>query len=95
MRFGKWRDTYEARRHPDGAAIVLAHALNVLGDVNHGVDAPVDGEGEEAPLDEGPRPECEIEPDFDALYPDDRSRPSRNAPRIPQDAATRSGRHPR
>ena len=30
VNYGVWRDNYEARRHPDGAGIVLANALNVL-----------------------------------------------------------------
>ncbi|HET7709243.1 MAG TPA: hypothetical protein VFK50_06895 [Sphingomicrobium sp.] len=36
VRYGAWLDGMEARRHPDGAAIVLANALNVLLDRLHG-----------------------------------------------------------
>ena len=44
-RYGAWLDHYEARRHPDGAAIVLANALNVVLDRAHGVPPPSnDGE---------------------------------------------------
>lgn len=38
VRYGAWLDGMEARRHPDGAAIVLAHALNSVFDAAHGVD---------------------------------------------------------
>jgi len=40
VRYGAWLDGYEARRHPDGAGIVLAHALNAVLDAGHG-QAPV------------------------------------------------------
>ncbi len=71
MRYGAWRDSYEARRHPDGAAIVLANALAILIDAGHGVPPPVGRDGVELPLDEGPAPAPEIEPDYDSLFPDD------------------------
>jgi len=71
VRYGAWRDSYEARRHPDGAAIILANALNILMDAGHGVPPPADRDGVERPLDEGPQPESEIEPDWDAKFPDD------------------------
>ena len=71
VRYGAWRDGYEARRHPDGAGIVLANALNILMDAGHGVDPPVDRDGIERPLEEGPVPAAEIEPDWDSQYPDD------------------------
>lgn len=73
VRYGAWRDGYEARRHPDGAGIVLAHALNILGDVNHGFDPPLDRDGNEPPLEEGPMPETEAAVDeelFDAQFAD-------------------------
>lgn len=51
-RYGAWLDGYEARRHPDGAGIVLAHALNALMDCAHDVAPdPVDPD---RPLAEGP-----------------------------------------
>ena len=71
VRYGAWRDGYEARRHPDGAAIILTNALNVLMDAGYGVEPPTDRDGIELPLDEGPPPESGIEPDDDAKYPDD------------------------
>ncbi len=71
VRYGAWRDSYEARRHPDGAAIVLANALAILIDSGHGVPPPVGRDGVELPLDEGPAPAPEIEPDYDSLFPDD------------------------
>ena len=71
VRYGAWRDSYEARRHPDGAGIVLANALNILMDAGHGVDPPVDRDGVELPLEEGPAPAAEIEVDWDSKYPDD------------------------
>lgn len=37
VRYGRWLDGMEARRHPDGAGIVLAHALNAVVDAGHGV----------------------------------------------------------
>ena len=37
VRYGAWLDGYEARRHPDGAGIVLAHALNAVLDAGHGI----------------------------------------------------------
>ena len=42
VRFGAWLDGYEARRHPDGAGIVLAHALNTVLDSAHGFDPDPD-----------------------------------------------------
>lgn len=36
VRYGAWNDGYEARRHPDGAGIMLAHALNSVLDAAHG-----------------------------------------------------------
>lgn len=45
-RYGAWLDGMEARRHPDGAALFLAHALNALLDAAHGeAPAPPDGGG--------------------------------------------------
>ena len=67
VRYGAWRDGYEARRHPDGAGIVLTHALNILGDVNHGFDPPLDHDGVEVPLEEGPLPESELAVDDEEL----------------------------
>ena len=71
-RYGAWLDSYEARRHPDGAGIVLAHALNMLMDAAHGfVDPdsdPTDSDPAEAdrPLDEGPaRSEHDPAPEYD------------------------------
>jgi len=37
VRYGAWNDAMEARRHPDGAGIVLAHALNSVLNAAHGV----------------------------------------------------------
>ena len=42
VRFGAWLDGYEARRHPDGAGIVLAHALNTVVDSAHGFEPDPD-----------------------------------------------------
>jgi len=42
VRYGAWLDGYEARRHPDGAGIVLAHALNAVLDAAHGQEAVVE-----------------------------------------------------
>jgi len=67
VRYGAWRDSYEARRHPDGAAIVLANALAILIDAGHGVPPPVGRDGVELPLDEGPAPAPAIEPADDSL----------------------------
>lgn len=57
VRYGAWIDKMEARRHPDGAGIVLAHALNAVMDAAHGVP-PADSSGGGAqagrPLSEGP-----------------------------------------
>ena len=39
---------------------MLANALNVLDDVNHGCDAPVDRDGIELPLAEGPPSVAEV-----------------------------------
>lgn len=64
VRYGAWRDSYEARRHPDGAAIILANALNILMDAGHGVDPPADRDGVERPLDEGPSPPPACEQDI-------------------------------
>ncbi len=53
-RYGAWLDDYEARRHPDGAGIILAHALNYLMDAAHGfVDEHADPD---RPVAEGPPP---------------------------------------
>ena len=53
-RYGAWLDYYEARRHPDGAGIILAHALNYLMDAGHGFeDESVDPD---RPVAEGPSP---------------------------------------
>jgi hypothetical protein len=41
VRYGAWLDGYEARRHPDGTGIVLAHALNSVLDAAHGQEAVV------------------------------------------------------
>jgi len=71
VRYGAWRDSYEARRHPDGPAIILTNALNALMDQGHGIDPPTDRDGVELPLAEGPQPEAEIPPDDDLKYPDD------------------------
>ena len=92
VRYGAWRDSYEARRHPDGAAIVLANALNVLMDAGHGVEPPADRDGTERPLEEGPVPESEMEIDYEAEYPDedpelhDLRRALRGAGRPPDDS---------
>ncbi len=70
-RYGAWLDGYEARRHPDGAGIILANALNIVFDAAHGFDPPVDGEGIERPLGEGPVPESQMAIDeeaFDAKF---------------------------
>jgi hypothetical protein len=68
VRYGAWLDSMEARRHPDGAAVVLANALNVVFDRAHGVfpDPPaVDPDSGdpadpfemvEPPLADGPSP---------------------------------------
>ncbi len=47
-RYGAWLDAMEARRHPDGAALVLAHALNTVLDSAYGEPSPPsDGGGDE------------------------------------------------
>ena len=69
VRYGAWRDGYEARRHPDGAGIVLANALNVLLDAAHGIDPPVDRNGVGWPLEEGPMPESADTFDYAAAFP--------------------------
>lgn len=100
VRYGAWRDSYEARRHPDGAAIVLANALNILLDAGYGVEPPVDRDGIERPLDEGPLPECDVAPDDDAGHPDDDPeltalrRALRDADRPPVDDAQLDWRDP-
>jgi hypothetical protein len=73
VRYGAWLDSMEARRHPDGAGIFLAHALNAVLDAGHGA-APADPA---RPLAEGPPPfvpplldDADDEPD--PLAPDDR-----------------------
>ena len=53
-RYGAWLDSMEARRHPDGAGIILAHALNARIDLAHGF--PPDELDPDRPLAEGPRP---------------------------------------
>jgi hypothetical protein len=71
-RYGAWLDKMEARRHPDGAGIVLAHALNSVMDAAHGVP-PADGSdggGDQLgrALSEGPsqpEPEPEPAPEYD------------------------------
>ena len=70
VRYGAWLDGYEARRHPDGAGIILANALNIVLDSAHGFDPPVDRDGIERPLGEGPVPESEEDIDYEAKYPD-------------------------
>ena len=52
-RYGAWLDGYEARRHPDGAGITLAHALNRVLDAAYGAE-PFDHEELDVPLAEGP-----------------------------------------
>ena len=47
-RYGAWLDGYEARRHPDGAAVVLANALNAVLDSAHGFE-PEPEPGEDGP----------------------------------------------
>lgn len=59
VRYGAWLDGYEVRRHPDGAGIILAKALNIVLDSAHGFDPPVDRDGIERPLGDGPLPESE------------------------------------
>ena len=44
VRYGRWLDGMEARRHPDGAGLVLAHALNAVVDAGYGAG---DGDGDE------------------------------------------------
>ncbi|QNN64813.1 hypothetical protein H9L12_11290 [Sphingomonas rhizophila] len=53
-RYGHWMDDMEARRHPDGAGIVLAHALNSVMDAAHGVEPEADPEDPWKPLNQGP-----------------------------------------
>ena len=53
-RYGAWLDFYEARRHPDGPGITLAHALNCLMDAAHGFED--DSADPDRPLAEGPPP---------------------------------------
>lgn len=53
-RYGRWMDGMEARRHPDGPGIVLAHALNAVMDAAHGVEPEADEEDSMRPLNEGP-----------------------------------------
>ena len=69
VRYGAWRDGYEARRHPDGAGIVLANALNVLLDAAHGIDPPVDRDGVGWLLEQGPMPESADKFDYAAAFP--------------------------
>ena len=52
-RYGAWLDGYEARRHPDGAGITLAHALNRVLDAAYGAE-PFHHEEPDVPLAEGP-----------------------------------------
>lgn len=56
VRYGAWLDGYEARRHPDGGAVVLAHALNAVLDSAHGFEGgPAHGfEAEPATHEEQP-----------------------------------------
>jgi hypothetical protein len=79
VRYGAWLDKMEARRHPDGAGIVLAHALNAVMDDAHGVP-PADGSGGGGggggqlgrPLSEGPpKPEPEPEPGLEYDGPEE------------------------
>jgi hypothetical protein len=79
VRYGAWLDGYEARRHPDGAGIVLAHALNAVCDAAHGeAPAPESRDGDEycapeelaarlpRPIAEGPAPPVNAPcPDYD------------------------------
>jgi hypothetical protein len=53
-RYGAWLDSYEARRHPDGPGIMLAHALNSLMDACHGFED--ERADPERPVAEGPPP---------------------------------------
>ena len=53
VRYGAWLDRYEARRHPDGAGITLAYALNRLSDDAHDYRDPDDSDPDR-PLAEGP-----------------------------------------
>ena len=49
VRYGRWLDGMEARRHPDGAGLVLAHALNAVVDAGYDAgddDGDEDGGGE-------------------------------------------------
>ena len=52
-RYGAWLDQYEARRHPDGPGITLAHALNRLSDAAHDYADPDEGDSAR-PLADGP-----------------------------------------
>jgi hypothetical protein len=64
VRYGAWNDSMEARRHPDGAAIFLAHALNAVLDAAYsprpdsGLAGPSDGDDDDDhdPERDGPRP---------------------------------------
>ena len=59
VRYGAWLDDMEARRHPDGAGIVLAHALNAVLDAAHD-PRPDSGlapaHDDDDPARDGPRP---------------------------------------
>jgi hypothetical protein len=55
VHYGAWRDGMEARRHPEGPAIVLAHALHAVMDAAHGYDPDA--------FDEGGAPDPNPDPD--------------------------------
>ena len=74
VRYGAWLDHYEARRHPDGAGITLAHALNAVADAAHGFVDPDDPDPGR-PLAEGPPPpelpplpDYQGPPEFEELF---------------------------
>lgn len=58
VRYGRWLDGYEARRHPDGAGITLAHALNAVTGAAYGAQdydlAPDVEEGDGDAADDAP-----------------------------------------
>ena len=68
VRYGAWLDSMEARRHPDGPGIVLAHALNRVLDAGFGVeDEPAESDPAALPraLDQGPPPRPPEPPPYD------------------------------
>ena len=79
VRYGAWLDGYEARRHPDGAGIVLAHALNSVLDAAHGEELaapaapthdaagdPIEGPAARPALADGPlKPDVPVCEDYD------------------------------